>query len=151
MNLIDQTIQNITIMKKLILSMLFCVGVGLSMMASPAQVCGDDNGGGKSIKSITRLADRNEAAVHHGRDIIKHEVKVKKNVDYSKVKAPKRVVSARDLSSWEDVGKSLTLIKKEPFPPIGGGREHGNSLPGLPGRNEHLLDIINNNPFQSTE
>ena len=30
-------------MKKLMLSMMFCIGVGLAMMASPAQGCSDDN------------------------------------------------------------------------------------------------------------
>lgn len=74
-------------MKKVLLSMMFCFGVGLAMMASPAQGADDDNLGSNE-QAVTAVSDRPAAPVHHGRDLIQFKFKVKKNFDYSKLKAP---------------------------------------------------------------
>lgn len=71
-------------MKKLLLSLLLCLGVGFAMMGSPAQVGDDCNGnkGGTAVKSLTK---RPLSPIHQGRDYINHELKVKK-IDATKVK-----------------------------------------------------------------
>ena len=81
----------ISIMKKILLSMLFFFGAGLAMMASPAPGSDDDNQSCND-QAVAAASDRPIAPVHHGLGLIKFEVKVKKNLDYSKLKAPKSVL-----------------------------------------------------------
>ena len=100
-------------MKRLFLFIVLFVGVGFAMMGSPAQVC-DDNGGndkiGTAVQSVTNTP---MAPVHQGRDI-KHEWKVKKNVDFTKTK---RTIT---FGSWFDRFRVSTLktITSKQYGPI---------------------------------
>ena len=79
-------------MKKIILSFLLCLGVGFTMMGSPAQVGDDDNS--SSVKSdaavltVTTLNEKPVAPVQHGNGLIKHPWKVKK-INVTKLKVSK--------------------------------------------------------------
>ena len=79
-------------MKKIILSFLLCMGVGFTMMGSPARVGDDDNS--SSVKSdaavltVTTLNEKPVAPVQHGKGLIKHPWKVKK-INVTKLKVSK--------------------------------------------------------------
>lgn len=76
-------------MKKLMIAFLCCFGVGLTMMASPAQVSDDDITVDAKNKTAvqTNVSERNNAST---RQLIKHEWKMKK-VDFSKMNGPRRI------------------------------------------------------------
>ena len=77
-------------MRKLVLSFLLSCGVGLTMFASPAQVCDDDNVQGRG--NVTQVAGHVDSPVRQLPSHMKHEVVVKK-MDRMVKKAPKRVIN----------------------------------------------------------
>lgn len=140
-------------MKKLMLSMMFCIGVGLAMMASPAQGCGDDNTvKGDRIQSVTRVLNQERVRILYDRNAVKHDIMKRQATER---KAPNcsiegkkngRPLGAEDSSNPINPDNPDSVINpdnhlfivvekigKDPFKP-GGGTAHGNSLPGLPGK-----------------
>ena len=124
-------------MKKLMIAIVCSIGVGLAMMASPAQVCDDDNAiaaqGGNSVHSVIGKP------VTHGRNLIKHEWKMKK-IDFSKVNAPRHIGYGlgstdpliKDTTRSRIITKTVFIISDPvpgppiirpngPFPPEGNG------------------------------
>ena len=91
---IRMTLKYIVIMKKIILSFLLCMGVGFTMMGSPARVGDDDSP--SSVKSdaavltVTTLNKKPVSPVQHGNGLIKHPWKMKK-IGVSKLKAGKPI------------------------------------------------------------
>ena len=73
-------------MKRLFLFIVLFVGVGFAMMGSPAQVCDDNVGSAEIGAAVQSATNTPKAPVHQGRDYIKHEWKVKKDVDFTKTK-----------------------------------------------------------------
>ncbi len=111
-------------MKKLMIAFVCSIGVGLAMMASPAQVCDDNNAvaaqGGNSVHSVIGKS------VTHGRNLIKHEWKMKK-IDFSKVNAPRRIgygwgssdPLTKDTTRFRIITKTVFIISDPvPGPPI---------------------------------
>lgn len=137
-------------MKNLMLSLLLSVGVGFAMMGSPAQVP-DDNVGGKNSTAVQSVTATPSDAIHHGRDLIKKEWKVKK-VDAAKLKAPKRVLGQRiNISDIKKIvsrgGFEQFRIKDDPVLPPGNGRPNGGG-----GLGKNLRDrIINSTPTGSRD
>ena len=106
----------------------------------------DDNAGGKNSTVVQSVPATPAGAVHHGRDMIKHEWKVKK-IDATKLKAPKRVLDKRiDITTIKHLisrgGFQQFRIKDDPVPPPGNGRPNGGGGLGKNFRDK----IINSTP-----
>ena len=85
-------------MKKIILSILFCTGVGFTMMGSPARVGDDDSPanvkGESAALTVTTLDEKPVVPVKPCNGLIKHPWKVKK-INVTKLKAPKAKIVHR--------------------------------------------------------
>ncbi len=81
-------------MKKIILSILFCLGVGFTMMGSPARVGDDDSPanvkGESAALTVTTLDEKPVVPVKPCNGLIKHPWKVKK-INVTKLKAFKPI------------------------------------------------------------
>ena len=128
-------------MKKLMLSMMFCIGVGMAMMASPAQGCGDDNTvKSDRIQSATRVLNQEKARILYDRNAVKHDI-MKRQA--SERKAPKRGNSVKQNGNATSLGNlraqldatacdpgANSRVGKGPVVYKPGGTAHTNSLPG---------------------
>ena len=130
---IIMTLKYIVIMKKIILSFLLCVGVGFTMMGSPAQV-GDD-GNSASVKSdaamltVTTLDEKPVVPVKPCNGLIKHPWKVKK-INVTKLKAPRKMALIHNIGSLRDllVCNNLDLHIDD--------KRHKGTIQGIPRRQE---------------
>lgn len=127
-------------MKKLILSMLFCFGVGLALMASPAQVPGDEiTGGGSRVQSVTHVSGQSAGTKDAGRKS-KLSLKIKKIIDSAKPKELKsgKERDLRKISAWPQARANSTNnnipdikgVGKHPTGPVKEERPHVNGKPG---------------------
>ena len=95
---IIMTLKYIVIMKKIILSFLLCMGVGFTMMGSPARVGDDDSPanvkGESAALTVTTLDEKPVVPVKPCNGLIKHPWKVKK-INVTKLKAPKAKIVHR--------------------------------------------------------
>ncbi len=82
----------IVIMKKIILSFLLCVGVGFTMMGSPAQVGDDGNKQTRAAASNVADDELQDKGVCHTNPLIKQELKVR-NLDRVLKSVSKRYLS----------------------------------------------------------
>lgn len=131
-------------MKKVILSALFCFGVGLTLMGSPAQVSDDNNTQSGRNGSVTAVTDQPQNPIHHGNGRIKYEF-TKKTIDPSKFSAPK-MMKLKDVTSKDVNGlhkKSFwdlipIFIISDPLPPI--------NKPGPQGGGNGRQSAFSNNP-----
>ena len=111
-------------MRKLVLSLLLCFGVGFAMMGSPAQA-NDDNGGAKigaSVQSVNK-----KAPVHKGVAFTKEELQ-KMEVEVIKLKkAPTGSLMREDGGTLHRLGAFVIIHKpKPPKPPQPCGPIGGN-------------------------
>lgn len=129
-------------MKKLILSIMLCFGVGLAMMGSPAQVPDDNTSQGESRSSckgkVTVVAARPQVAVHHSTGGLKY-VFTRKAVEPSQQPAGKFTVNgnAPKNASAMSLGEITPMpIVKDPTPHIKDrkGGAHTNGVVGPVGR-----------------
>lgn len=104
-------------MKKLMIAFLCCFGVGLAMMASPAQVSDDDITVDAKNKTAvqTSVSERNGVSTHQAPVRIKY--KFKKVIDFSNLKSSPTVPHRPDF----DPDKRL-LEKGATKHPVPGGR-----------------------------
>ena len=100
-------------MKKVVLSMLLSFGVGLSLMASPAQVSDDNNAQVVNHSSVTAVTvqPQNHAQKTDGR--IKYELP-RKAINPSKLSAPK-LMSPSELTTQEQANKPRNWDSNDPF------------------------------------
>ena len=120
---------------------MFCCGVGLTMMGSPAQVNDDDNAQNNAVVSNSEsisstngsmavVHEQPNKTTHYGHFGLKHECK--KRIDVSKFNAPKRL-STFDPIIDIDIDLVPKKVKKDPFSPKPGGPiSHENSEPWKP-------------------
>ena len=116
-------------MKKVILSVLLCFGVGLTLMGSPAQVPDDNNPQAVSKSSVTAVTvqPQNPAPKTNGR--IKYELPGKV-INPSKLSAPKMMVPSSPLfGRLEGKLRKIVIfigvgVISDPLPPNWPG--HGN-------------------------
>jgi hypothetical protein len=104
-------------MKKLMIAFLCCFGVGLAMMASPAQVSDDDITVDAKNKTAvqTSVSERNGVSTHQTPLRIKHEFK--KVIDFSNLKSSPVIPQRPDF----DPDKMLSE-KSATKHPVPGGR-----------------------------
>lgn len=142
-------------MKKLMLTGLLCLGVGLTLMASPARVSDDNDpqtashsGRNGSVAAVT-VQPQNPVSPANAR--IKYEF-TGRAIDVSKLDAPKLKVGGGLLGRF-DFGSVTPLQpgdihKKRPIiddPIIGPGDPHENGKPGI-GR----VSVCSNDPYHSS-
>lgn len=129
-------------MKKLILFILLCFGVGMTMMGSPAQLSDDDNSqvvsNSGSNGSVTVVPENFQKPIHGSNGRFKYEVS--KKIDISKFSTPKimkRVSNGKhenQLTKCEDKSNRLSELVDDPIiigpiePNGGNGGQHFSSF-----------------------
>ena len=120
-------------MKKMMFAFLCCFGVGLTMMANPAQVSDDNiDVDAKNTTAVqTNVSERNDVSVHQTPIRIKYQLK--KKIDFSKLNGPNRINRFDiDVFYEKDVSVKDKPGRKHPVP---GGRiinPHGGGGPSFP-------------------
>lgn len=134
-------------MRQLVLSFLLCFGVVFAMTASPAQVNDEQGGGAKKGTVVQEVTGRPNTPAHHGRDFIKHELKVKK-IDAAKLKFPGKTVDfTQNFNNSKKNTKTndrivIVPIISDPIDPPVVGPHGGGGIGGL------TRDRINNTPVR---
>lgn len=116
-------------MKKLLFSLLLCLGVGLTLMAGPAPM--GDNTNPQRKGDVTVVPQRTDMPRQHARPYLKHEVKVKK-IDVTNLPAPKltqqrkpvTIIGRPSFDFGERTGVFEIIKDPVPFDP-GKGRPNG--------------------------
>lgn len=126
--------------KKVILFLMLCLGVGLTLMGSPAQVSDDNNSQGvsrsKYYGKVTVVTARPQVAVHRGTGGLKY-VFMRKAVEPSQQPAGKFTVNGnvpKNANSMQLAEMPHMPIVKDPNPkpkdPRGGAHTNGVIWPG---------------------
>lgn len=127
-------------MKKLILSMLLCFGVGLAMQASPSQVCGDDNAGnGKRVQKVTHVLNKAKTTDRHASDAVKQDARKSSAPSQRSPKQGADKQNPVNLCQLDVYQGDSERVKKEPLPPPGSYHPNGGILPGLLDKLRDLL------------
>lgn len=117
-------------MKKILLLMMFCLGMGLSVAASPAQACDDDNAGdGSKMTKVTHPTGCKVLSIRFNRDSLSIQVK-KRKFSYTKQNEPVngRPDMSRKNSQSLKFAKAVVgdvQIKDDPVLPPGTGHPNG--------------------------